>query len=185
MKTLIFDGSPHRAGDTAALLAALQETLPGEKRIVRAYEAGIAPCLDCRFCQRHPACAQKDGMEEVYRWIEKSDAVVIASPLYFSQLTGPLLSLLSRLQAFYCARRFLGRELAGGPKRGGLLLVGGGDGSPDPAVRTARCLLRLVNAADIAPAVLSLKTDLVPAAQDAAALAAARELGEFLKKGFV
>lgn len=91
------------------------------------------------------------------------------------------MSLLSRLQLYYCARRFQKKELAGGDKRGGILLVGGGDGSPEPAIRIARCLLHMANATKIAPAVLSLKTDLVPAAQDAAALKAACALGEFLK----
>ena len=181
MKTLIFDGSPHRGGDTAALLSALQGALRGETQVIRAYEASIAPCVDCRFCQENAACARKDGMAEIYRQIVQSDALVIASPLYFSQLTGPLLSLLSRLQLYYCARRFQGKELAGGTKRGGILLVGGGDGSPDPAIHTARCLLRMANAADIAPAVLSLRTDFYPAAEDAAALSEARALADFLQ----
>lgn len=183
MKTLILDGAPHRTGDTAALLAALRGRLPGECRVIRAYDRPAAPCVDCRFCVSHPVCAKKDDMETLYRQVAQSDALVIASPLHFLELSGPLLTLLSRFQLFYCARRFQGVELAGAPKRGAILLTGGGEGAPDNALRTARCVLRTANVREFAPAVLSLRTDTLPAAEDAAALDAAREAAAFLAAG--
>jgi len=179
MKTLIFDGSPRKNGDTAALLSAFLEGLKGEYTLIRAYdERGVSPCVDCRYCWDHPACAIRDDMQKIYGLIEESDCIVIASPLYYSELTGPLLSLLSRLQVYYCARKFQGVSLIRKPKKGAILLCGGGDGGPEQAVKTAKMLLRSMGAKEIADPVMSLHTNEIPAAQDPEALSAARKLGE-------
>ena len=181
MKTLIFDGSPHPKGDTAALIQAMAENLNGEYRIIRAYdERNISPCVDCRYCWQHPVCSMQDDMTKVYRLIQESDAIVIASPLYYSELTGPLLGVLSRLQLFYCANRFQGIRLNEKEKRGGILLAGGGVCGPSNAIRTAKILLRAMGAKEIAEEVMSLRTDFLPAYQDDVAMEAARALGRYL-----
>lgn len=183
MKTLIFDGSPRKNGDTAALIAAFTAHLPGEYIVIRAYDRrDISPCIDCRACWKKPGCAIDDGMQEIYRQIEESDCIVIASPLYYSELTGPLLSLLSRLQVYYCARKFQGIRLIEKPKYGGILLAGGGDGGPEQAVQMAKMLLRSMGTKEILPPVMSLHTDEIPAHEDAAALEAAATLSNILEK---
>ena len=91
MKTLIFMGSPRLHGDTAGLLELLTRKLGGEWKIVDAYRARISPCIDCRYCRQHPGCSIQDEMQEVYKYIEDCDNIVIASPIYFSELTGKLL----------------------------------------------------------------------------------------------
>lgn len=83
MKTLIFSGSPHRHGDTTALVDALLEELQGETTLVSPYFDDLQPCVDCRACWEMPGCAIEDGMREVYRCVETYDNIVIASPLYF------------------------------------------------------------------------------------------------------
>ena len=165
MKTLIFNGSPRRNGDTAKLLEKFCASLEGEHRIVRAYDGNIRPCVDCRYCWEHSGCAIKDGMDEIYKWIEECDNIVIASPVYFSTLTGPLLSVLSRVQTVFCGPFFRGEEKLRG-KRGGIIVVGGGNGKPDGAISTARMLLREMGANEILPAVLFHDTDNRPAAED-------------------
>ena len=165
MKTLIFNGSPRKNGDTAKLLEKLCATLEGEVRIVRAYDCDISPCVDCRYCWKHSGCAIKDGMEEIYGWIKDCDNIVIASPVYFSTLTGPLLSVLSRVQTLFCSRFFRGEPRKGG-KRGAVIVVGGGDGSPDGAVKTARMLLRQMDVDEILPVVSFHDTNHRAAAED-------------------
>lgn len=179
MKTLILNGSPRINGDTAALLAEMKKHLAGEIIEVSAYHGGISPCVDCRHCWRYDGCAIKDGMQPVYEAIQDSDNLVIASPVYYSQLTGPLLSLVSRFQCYYAARRFRGVRPAIRRKHGVLVLVGGGDGSPKPAEDAADILFRQLNAQCVGT-VLSLKTDETPAGQDKAAVGQARELAIFL-----
>lgn len=182
MKTLIFNGSPRPHGDTMALIDALCAQLPGEVKRIDAYRAGIAPCVDCRRCWTQPGCVIQDGMQEIYRDIAGADCIVLASPVYFSCLTGPLLGLMSRLQVFYTARRFHGQRLAGGRKAGAILLCGGGNGSPTSAEETALGLLRCMNAAHVGT-VITHQTDVLPAAEDAATLAQVRALAARLTAG--
>jgi multimeric flavodoxin WrbA len=48
MKTLIFNGSPRKSGDTVSLINKMTENLNGEYLIIHVYESGIQPCIDCR-----------------------------------------------------------------------------------------------------------------------------------------
>lgn len=182
MKTLIFNGSPRPNGDTVSMIRALRESLPGEVKVIDAYRANIRPCVDCRRCWTQVGCVIDDGMQEIYRDIAEADCIVIASPVYFSCLTGPLLSLMSRLQVLYTARRFHGVRLIEKEKVGAILLAGGGDGSPARAEDTAQGLLRCMRAAHMGT-VVTHKTDTLPAAEDAELLTAVRELGRKLASG--
>lgn len=97
MKTLIFNGSPRKNGGTATLIKELKSCLPGEVFIVESYRADISPCVDCRYCWTNEKCAIDDEMQNVYRHIDEADNIIIASPIYFGELTGSLLNLMSRL----------------------------------------------------------------------------------------
>lgn len=180
-KTLILNGSPRRDGDTAVLIGRLTEQLKGEVRVVNAYDGSIGPCTDCRYCWEHAGCAIKDGMQAVYRDIETCDNLVIASPIFFSELTGPLLGVASRLQTYYAARRFRKAPIPIKPKRGAVMLCGGGDGSPDKAMDTARCLLKHMKAA-LVGGVYSLHTDRTPSRDDIEALKSVDQLARMLNE---
>lgn len=181
MKTLILNGSPRPQGDTAALIRAFREELKGEVRQIDAYRARISPCVDCRACMQGDGCRIKDDMEQIYQAAAQADALVIASPLYFSTLTGPLLSLCSRFQSLYAARR-QGLAQPGEKKAGVALLVGGGS-TKDPAwaLGVASIILRELGA-PLSGQVFSLHTDKLPAAQDEAALAEARKIAQNLNR---
>ena len=166
MKTLILNGSPRPKGDTAQLLERFMAELGGEIKMVRAYDGSIRPCVDCRYCWEHDGCAIRDGMTEVYRWIGDCDNIVLASPVYFSEITGQLLAVLSRLQTLFCAHFFRGEPQPAG-KRGMILLVGGGDGSMERAAATARVLLHQMGVSEILPLISFHDTNHRPAAEDA------------------
>jgi len=102
MKTLIFSGTPRKNGDTMALINEFIKYLDGEYKI----DCHIHPCIDCRYCWQNDGCCINDEMQEVYKYIQECDNILIASPLYFSQLTGQLLAITSRLQTYFCARYF-------------------------------------------------------------------------------
>ncbi len=181
-RTLIFNGSPRKQGDTAALLRVLTDSLAGEYRIVDCYRADISPCIDCRVCRRERRCAVQDGMQEVYRYIETCENIVIASPIYYAELTGKLLDTASRFQLYYSARSFRREDPGIAPKRGGVILAGGGDGDPKRPYTTAKILLRQLNAREIFPLVCSHATNTLPAGEDGEALRAVRELAAFLNE---
>lgn len=177
MKTLIWNGSPRKNGSTSFLVSELAKQLRGEVKIVETYQEKIEPCIDCRACWKQPGCIQNDAMQEFYSYIAACDNIVIASPLYYSELTGLLLSALSRLQVYYAARRFLKVNLLTKPKRGAVILCGGGDGSPQNAEETARCLLRQMNAKTIS-VISSLHTDDIESWEDFTAIEQIHELAD-------
>lgn len=182
MKTLILNGSPRPNGDTVSLLNILLSELSGEYRIVNAYRCNISPCIDCRYCWENRGCAINDEMQQIYDYIEECDNIVIASPIYFSELTGKLLDVGSRLQTYFCGRFFRGEAVITKPKRGAVILVGGGDGNGDAAYETAKTLLHHMNAYDIHPLVTSHNTNTIPAVKDDLAVAGVKSIAKFLSE---
>lgn len=179
MQTLIFNGSPRPHGDTTTLLDALCNRLQGDAIHISAYRDGIGPCVDCRSCWRQPGCAIQDGMQAVYRHIETCDNLIVASPVYFSELTGPLLSVFSRLQTYFAARYFRQDPPQIKRKRGVLILVGGEPGTDRRAAETAHTVMRLMRT-DIVAGVRSMHTNERPAADDPEALAQALHAADLL-----
>ncbi len=170
MKTVILNGSPRQSGDTAALLAVLKDLLGGDVCQFDAYTCNIAPCTGCGYCDTHRACAIDDAMPRLLRAIDEADVVVLASPIYFTELTGPLLGVTSRLQYVWTAKNKHGRPALRQKKRQGIiLLTGGGMGPFEKAKDTATRLLHQMGAA-VVGSVCSLQTDILPAREDAAAL---------------
>ncbi|MBN1055596.1 MULTISPECIES: GNAT family N-acetyltransferase [unclassified Clostridium] len=159
MKTLIFNGSPRKDGDTVSLINELVKQLNGEYRIVNTYNCKINPCIDCRFCWKNEGCCVNDEMQEIYKYIQECDNILIASPIYFSELTGALLSVGSRLQTYFCGKFFRKEIPIKKPKKGAVIVVGGGDGSINKPYETACTLLHHMNSHDIFPLVYSHNTN--------------------------
>lgn len=169
MKTLIFNGSPRKNGDTAFLIKIFSQRINGDVKVVNTYQSTIHPCSDCRYCWKNVGCCIYDDMQQVYKDIIECDNIIIASPLYMSELTGSLLSVASRLQTFFTSKRFLGVSQIEKPKLGGIILCGGGDGGPENAISTSKTLFRFMNAS-LCGTVCSLSTDTVKCKDDALAI---------------
>lgn len=166
MKTLILNGSPKKNGDTAQLLERAKVQLQGTYDVVSAYEANIHPCTDCRHCQTQLQCIFRDEMEAVYAKLKDCDRILLASPIYFSELTGSLLNVASRLQPYFYARYFRKEPLPLHIQKAVIVLVGGGTGSPERAYHTATEILRLLQIKEIYPFFCSHHTDQIPATAD-------------------
>lgn len=171
MKTLLINGSPRKNGHTMALINELKQHLNGEMFQVNAYEAQVAPCTDCRYCWKHQGCSISDEMDHVYALLETCENFVIASPLYFSELTGPLLGLLSRLQRYYGAK-YIQRDpsVSLERKKCALLITGGGSTKTYGKVMdTANIIFKHVNGHLVGTAI-SGNTDRLAAELDQEAL---------------
>lgn len=179
MKTLILNGSPRINGDTASLINIISQNIMGEYKIINAYRCNVSPCMDCRYCWKSKGCAIKDEMQEIYCYIEECDNILIASPIYFSELTGKLLDVGSRLQTYYCNRFFQKIEPIAKRKKGAVILIGGGDGHLDTAYGTACTLLHHMNCYDIYPVVFSHNTNLRPAIEDELCLKGLKGIVDF------
>ena len=180
MKTLILNGSPRKNGDTVSLIKKVIDGLVGEFKVINAYSCNISPCIDCRFCQGNSGCSIRDEMQAVYEYIQECDNIIIASPIYFSELTGKLLDVGSRLQTYFCARFFRKEMPIQKPKRGAVILVGGGDGHMNKAYETACTLLHHMNCHNIHTLVSAHNTDNLPAIEDKKALVGIESILQFM-----
>ena len=145
MKVLILNGSPRSDGDTVYILEAVKSRFPSGTEFVsiNTYAANIHPCNDCRYCWEKEGCCIKDEMEIL--WKDDYDVLIIASPLYMSFVTPPLFSAISRLNHIWSNHYFLKIPGSLKHKKGILILAGGGDGSPDPAINIAKAAFRFLN----------------------------------------
>lgn len=179
MKTLIFNGSPRRQGDTAAMIEYLSQRLEGEVRVIRAYESPVKSCVDCRWCWTHPQCVFPD-FQELDGWIREADNIVLASPIYFNEVTGELLRVLSKVQVYWSAAFLRREQIIPKAKRGGMIFAYAGNCDLKYPEHAARILLRNMRVDSIHPTVYSADTDRVPARDDQACLEMLTELAAFL-----
>lgn len=182
MKTLILNGSPRKNGDTVSLINKLTEQLDGEYKIVNAYYSDISACVDCRYCWCNDGCSINDEMTEMYDYIVDCDNVVIASPIYFSQPTGKLLDICSRFQTYFAAKYFRHQTPIIKPKKGAVILVGGGDGNPKSAYDTVCTLLHHINVKEIYPLVGSFNTNKLTAIEDNNIAKAIKSIADFFNQ---
>lgn len=182
MKTLIINGSARKNGDTHSMIQELIKQLEGEYFILQAHSCNIHACVDCRYCWEHPQCCVQDGWQELDAYLRECDNVVIASPIYFCEITGPVLSVLSRLQVYWAAKTFRSEKLLTKPKRGGMILLGGGKGTATAPMNTAAVLLKQMNVKEIFDPVCCFTTDVCRAVDDERTMKDLSGFAEFLNR---
>jgi multimeric flavodoxin WrbA len=123
-------GSPRRMGNCDILL---DEALKGASQSgAEVYkiildELVFRPCRGCNDCHEDGTCVQRDDMTAVYDLIERADAVIIATPIYFSGPSAQTKLLIDRCQCLWVRNELLGRYSAEARKRRGALIAVGGD----------------------------------------------------------
>jgi multimeric flavodoxin WrbA len=153
LKVLGLAGSPRRGGNTDLLLAEVMKgaaSKGAETRIVYLSELQIAPCRHCDSCLAGGACIIQDDMQTVYRDIEESDRIVLATPLHFMSVTAQMKLMMDRCQTFW-ARKYVLKvpPLKDSRERKGLFVsVGGRRTIPDlfeAALVTVKTFFRSLN----------------------------------------
>jgi multimeric flavodoxin WrbA len=169
------------SGDVVALLGAFTENLGGEV-VTLSFTDDITPCVDCRSCWTNIGCQLNDILKEIYPFYESCDNVVIASPVWFSTLSGTLINIASRfVQPYFAASHFQNIKVPIKPKNGILILCGGEPGTEKGAIKLAGMLFKHMRATCV-ETVMSMNTNNLPAVDDAAALSAARQAVDRLNK---
>ena len=185
MKTLLISGAPNPAGQTAFLDNFLKQHLLGEVTTLNVFQANISPCIDCKYCYKTFGCSIADDMEIVYSGMDTYDNIVISSPIYFANLPGPILNLLSRFQIMFSARYIRRDTINLKPKRGAIILnLGGFDPvkyGPDAALSASKELLRLLNA-ELVGTATSWKTDSIHVQDDTAVQQEIIKIADILNK---
>ena len=120
MKAIGIVGSPRKHGNTEILTehtlkAIAEEGL--ETELISLAGLDIRPCNACMACDDEERCPIDDDMMPVYLKMKEADAIILATPVYFSSVTALLKGLLER--AGYVSR---GRRVFEG-KVGGPLVV--------------------------------------------------------------
>lgn len=103
-RIVVLNGSPRRKGNTSALIDAFKEGAVEAGNTVEVFFLQDMDIHGCRGCfgggkdQDHP-CVQRDDMDKIYPSYKAADTVVLASPLYYWNLSGQLRTAFDRLFA--------------------------------------------------------------------------------------
>ena len=103
-KIIVLNGSPRPQGNTAALVREFTKGAEEAGSEVMAFELDRLNIHGCKGCFgggrniEHP-CIQRDDMDRIYPAYRESDVVVLASPLYYWNLSGQLRTAFDRLFA--------------------------------------------------------------------------------------
>ena len=97
---LALNGSPRVNGNTAAMLQSALEgaaSTGAETRLIQLYPLNYKGCISCFSCKlkkgRHGHCAMQDDLSAVLDIMEKADALIFGSPIYYSDVTPEMLAL--------------------------------------------------------------------------------------------
>ncbi len=105
MKVMAFNGSPRKKWNTATLLdkALAGAASKGAKtELIHLYDLDFKGCISCFACKTiggksYGKCAVKDDLTPIFRKIEKADAIILGSPIYFGDVSGEMKSFMERL----------------------------------------------------------------------------------------
>ncbi len=126
MKICAFMGSPRFGGNTELLLNALlegAEEAGAEIAKHRLYAMKFSPCIECGGCDETGVCILKDQFTPIYKEMEEAHWIVMASPIFFYNISSRAQAVVERSQACWVRKYVLKQELAG-PRRGLFLSVG-------------------------------------------------------------
>jgi multimeric flavodoxin WrbA len=105
MNVTIFNGSPRKNGNTAAMTSSLKKKMKALGTDVDEcflYHMDIKGCMNCGTChsgKELKECAIKDDAIGLIKKFISSDLVILASPVYMWHLTASLNAFLERLHS--------------------------------------------------------------------------------------
>ena len=120
MKAVGVVGSPRKNGNSEILTAHCLQAMAEEgleTELIRLAGLDIRGCNACMYCFEHDGCSIEDDLQPVYAKAVEADAIIVASPVYYSSATSLVKGFLER--AGYLSMRT--RAFAG--KVGGPLVV--------------------------------------------------------------
>lgn len=101
---VILNGSPRKTGNTSALVKAFTEGAESAGHIVTEFFLDGMNIHGCKGCfsgrsGKDCPCVQKDDMDQIYPAVKNCDVVVLASPLYYWNMSGQIRTAIDRLFA--------------------------------------------------------------------------------------
>ncbi len=109
MHVLGLNGSPRKKGNTHFLMSAfLSEAARrgARTRSIRVIDHNIVPCKELIVCEKKGFCPIDDDMKhEIYALLREADIILLASPVFFYNVTAQLKALIDRCQTLW-ARKY-------------------------------------------------------------------------------
>jgi multimeric flavodoxin WrbA/protein-tyrosine-phosphatase len=129
MLVLGLQGSPRKKGNTNFLLQTYMkaaENLGARTLTIDVTQKNIIPCKEFVVCEKKGFCPIDDDVrEEIYPLLRQSDVVVIATPIFFYNMTAQLKAVVDRCQTFWARKYKLKLKDPGAAMRRGFLLAVG------------------------------------------------------------
>lgn len=126
MLVLGLQGSPRKKGNTKYLLAKFMEAAEksgARTQIIDVCQKNIIPCKEYTVCEKKGFCPIDDDVEnEIYPLLRQAEVVVIATPIFFYNMTAQLKAVIYRCQMFWARKYKLKLKDPGANMRRGFLL---------------------------------------------------------------
>jgi multimeric flavodoxin WrbA len=97
---VVFNGSPRMDGNTVTILDLIARGARdggAEVKYYTLFKMKFMACQGCFACRLKEDCAVNDELHEALQRVKAADALVIGSPIYMMQVTGPVKNLYDRL----------------------------------------------------------------------------------------
>jgi multimeric flavodoxin WrbA len=158
-----------------------------KSRFYRLNERQIMPCQACGRSPEPDYCFFHDGMYELFGVMEKSEMIVLGSPIYFDSVSAQTKLFIDRTNCLRPAdfsdksvQKFKEPRFTG--KKGGIVLVAGDYGKFESALRVMRAFFIWAGIEIVFELQYKTKSlEVGEAAKDPAILAQARECGKKLR----
>ena len=103
-KIIVIDASPRCNGNSKVTSDAIASKVKDATvEVFRLREKKVNPCLACDACKRREvaACVQEDDMSDLLPRLDEADAIILLTPIYFGQVTGPMKTFIDRLYCYF------------------------------------------------------------------------------------
>ena len=132
-KIVILNGSPRKKGNTSALVKSFTQGAEIAGHTVTEFFLSGMEIHGCKGCfgghqDRECPCVQHDDMDQIYPAVRECDVIVLASPLYYWNLSGQLRTAVDRL---FALEEGEGNLLRGHDRASALLMAAEGHGFED------------------------------------------------------
>jgi multimeric flavodoxin WrbA len=127
-KIVVLNGSPRKAGSTAALAGELLKAAQLSGADIKDFNLNlmnIRGCQSCYACKKTGECVVKDDMQQIYQAIDEADGVIFATPVYMLQMTAQMKLAIDRLYRYF--KEDFTNSLAPGKKAVFAVTQGNGD----------------------------------------------------------
>ena len=117
MKAVGIVGSPRKEGNTEVLTKHTLKAIEEEgldTELISLAGLDIRPCNACMVCREEERCPIDDDLLPIYSKIKEADAVILASPVYYSAATALLKAFMERT-GYISGRRRVFEGKVGGP----------------------------------------------------------------------